>query len=269
MPREPKAGSFIIASMQVEPPTRRQTWTLIDHGMAVPKSFNVAFQLDRPRFYVRLSISTKTGKPVVTRAEVTPGWLEQDGSISGGEDGVTTTNLRQLLIDRLVRTAFEAVRKPVEMGDEETKLLYMRSGHSAEESDALARLTFRVPGITPPNEMEIYQGPRPGRGRQTPQDRIAAAAELYKRAVAAGSVAPVKDVGIALGYSTSQASRYLKTAREKGLLPDAEGPGSSPERPHEPRSLEDLTPEDLALALNLYLTHIREVESAEQPGDEA
>lgn len=258
MPREPKAGSFVIASMQVEPPTQRQTWALIDHGMVVPTSFRVRFQLERPKFYVAMLITARTGKPVVERLEVTPGWLEQDGTISGVQDGITTTNLRQLLIDRLVRTAFEAVRRPAEMADEKDRLRLLSFGASEEQADALGRASFRVPGITHPNNLEYYQGPRPGRGRQTPQDRIAAAAGLYKRAVAAGSVAPVKDVGIALGYSTSQASRYLKAAREQGLLADVEHPEKSPETSRDPSGLEKLTPEQLAFALNLYMTYVHE-----------
>lgn len=221
MPREPKAGSFIIASMQVEPPSRHQTWTLINHSTAVPTSFTAAFQLKRPQFHVRITVNTKTGRPTVTQLEVTPGRLLEDGRISGGQDGVTTTNLRQLLIDRLVRTAFEAVRRPAEMAGEENRLLLLNSGFPPDQADTLNRMTFRVPGATPPGRMQIHQGPHEHRGRETPQDRITKAAELFRQATAAGSAAPVKDVGIALGYSTSQASRYLKAAREQGILDSA------------------------------------------------
>ena len=219
MPREPKAGSFVIADMQVDPVDER-LYRAIDHSTAAPPVFSVAFQLEQPKFFVRLTVATTTGKPIVTQLDVTPGWREKDGSVTGGAEGVTTTNLRQLLIDRLVRTALDAVRRPVEWVDEEGVRRLIMSGFSREEAIALNRASYRVPGATPPGVLRIDGGPArlTGRGGQTPLDRIQKAAELYRLAVERGSAAPVKEVGIALGYSTSQASRYLKTARERGLL---------------------------------------------------
>lgn len=220
MPREPKAGSFVIASMQVDPPSRIGGWRAYDDATAVPQAFGVAFQLDQPRFFVRLTIETASDRPVVKHIEVTPGWLENDGSVTGGEEGVTSTNLRQLLIDRLVRTALDAVRRPIEWAGDDNLLNLIRSGFEPGAAEALNRSTYTVPGVTPPGIKRIDgdRHPLTQRGRQTPNDRIAKAADLYQAVVKAGSRAPVKDVGLALGYSTSQASRYLKTARERGLL---------------------------------------------------
>lgn len=207
---------------------------LVDPDHAVPRHVRVHFQLDQPKFFVRLFIQSKNGRHTVQSLEVRPGWLKEDGSFSDADAGITTTNLRQLLIDRLVRTAMDAVRQPVARlsGEERefqrltalrTAAIYPNFGITDDNVDQYVDTLFRVPGETSPAALEIGGVPTSelrGRGRETPNDRIVKAAELYQQLVAAGSAAPIKEVGIALGYSASQASRYLKAARERGLLRD-------------------------------------------------
>lgn len=229
MPREPKAGSFVIASMDIELPKKVRS-TLLDRTTAVPRHFTASFQLEQPRAFVRLAIDTESGRPVVTQLTVSPGWRAEGGAMTDVGEGVTTTNLRRLLVDRLVRAAFEAVKEPVKVGDVENLLMLLRSGLTLEQAEVMNGTMFRVPGRTHPSVMEIYTGPAGHLGaykRETADDRIAVAARLYQNAVAAGSSAPVRDVGTALGYSTSQASRYLKAARERGLLDDPSGSEAS------------------------------------------
>jgi hypothetical protein len=50
-------------------------------------------------------------------------------------------------------------------------------------------------------------------------DRTACAAAFYAEAQASGNQAPTVTVAAALGCSRAQASRYIRAARESGLLP--------------------------------------------------
>lgn len=225
MPREPKAGKFVIHSAQVDPPAPDAHWTLIDRHTAVPRWFRVTFQLEEPTFLVYLNVGMEGTKPIARRIEIVRGWLNEDGTISRGDGGVTTTNLRQILVDRLVRRAVELVRRPAEPAPEGAEVFSL-IGIPPEEIAAMAPAFFRVPGVTPPGGHQVaFDAAFERRERDTTADRIMRAVEFYKRAIASGSNAPVKDVGIALGYSTSQASRYLKAARERGLLRDVEPAG--------------------------------------------
>jgi hypothetical protein len=73
----------------------------------------------------------------------------------------------------------------------------------------------------------VSGGPiEPGRGKNTPVDRIAQAAEIYRDAVANGSRSPAEVVTSKMGYSSATTSRDLKEARKRGLLPPVGAKGA-------------------------------------------
>lgn len=63
--------------------------------------------------------------------------------------------------------------------------------------------------------------PRYGTGHG--DDRIALAAKIYSDAEAAGSYKPAQDVADAMGYSRVSAARFIRSAREQGLIPPRHG----------------------------------------------
>jgi hypothetical protein len=100
-------------------------------------------------------------------------------------------------------------------------------------NEYIAGNAFRIPGVTPPGQYQV--SPAPARTeRATTKANIGRAAEYYRQAVANGSSAPQKDVALAMHMSTSQVSRYLKSARDQGLL----------DEPLKP--LSEMPPEDYA-----------------------
>lgn len=220
MSRGPNPEKFSIESVELDLSEADRGWTLVDRETAVPTWFKATIQLERPLFLVTINISMELGRPVVRKLEVTPGRRNSEGTFSAPRgEGITTTNLRQLLIDRLVRAAVEKAKRPATSAHREVSSALRGSGVPAAAADELARAAFNVGGDDLTTTVaRIALTPLAGRGRETPKDRIVKAATIYRNAVAAGSKSPVKDVGIALNYSTSQASRYLAAARADGLL---------------------------------------------------
>lgn len=234
MPREPKAGSFVIARVAPPEPTPpHMAWMMIDQVYAVPMRFSVTFELSEPAFIVTIDVAMEGTRASVARLEAIRGRRNERNFMVDTDDGVTTTNLRQVLVDRLVRRAVEAVRQPVEFLPEETRAALIRGGAMPHAVERGVSTMFRVPGVTPPGQYQF--SPRPGGGaRESTKVRIAEAADFYKQAVANGSKSPQKDAALAMGISTSQASRYLKSARDAGLLDE-------PKKPLSEMSAEDYT----------------------------
>lgn len=96
---------------------------------------------------------------------------------------VTTSSLRRILVDQIVKAALtEATVDMPPGGDVDGE-----------------RVTERV--------------------QSSVKARAADAAKIYADAVAQGSKAPTEAVAAALGVSRPQASRYVRAARDAGLLP--------------------------------------------------
>jgi hypothetical protein len=218
MPREPKAGTFNVRTTRVDPPTSYTWWVMVDQATAVPTRFSAWFELSEPLFVVSMDLVMEGIRPVVRRIEAVRGSVNERQILIPAEDGITTTNLRQILVDRLVRLAVEEVRQPIEQLPEESRAALIRGGAAPEFADRLTSNAFRVPGVTPPGQYQFSPPPAAHTERKSTRDRVAEAAQHYRQAVANGSHAPGKDVAIAMGFSTSQVSRYLKSARERGLL---------------------------------------------------
>ena len=92
---------------------------------------------------------------------------------------ITTSVLRQVLVDQLLR-------------------------------EAMAKATVRSPNSTPVEE---------ARARGHGEEDARRAAEIYSEAVATGSKAPAVAVANVMNRSRAQAARYIRKARELGLLP--------------------------------------------------
>lgn len=218
MPREPKAGTFVVEHAEVDPPTSYMTWMMVDQDTAVPMRFSARFLLSQPLFVVSMDLAMEGIRPAVRRIEAVRGRVNERGLIVDTEGGITTTNLRQILVDRLVRLAVEKVRQPIERLPEESRAALIRGGAAPDFAARFTSNAFRIPGVTPPGQYQFSPPPAAHSERQSTRDRVVEAAQHYRQAIANGSRAPGKDVAIAMGMSTSQVSRYLKSARDAGLL---------------------------------------------------
>jgi hypothetical protein len=157
---------------------------------AVPKTFIASIRLERPKLDVEISVWVVQpgNRPVVRELSVK----------ANTATPVTTTTLRRVLVDPLLRAAVQAATVPVTL-----------------RPDAHP-LAFQVPG----QEGTAYVGPPPprtDRGRRDTADANAeTAARIYKEAVMLGSRTPAKDVVAAMApVSRAQVARYLRRAREE------------------------------------------------------
>lgn len=173
-------------------PMDQAGWLLFSPDTAVPSQIVARFVLGIPACNVELKIVVDNGgQAMVKHMSV---WVDASGPAT-----VTSSIARQILVDRLMRAALEKVSQP------------------AERVPGLLPSAFHVAG-TPENDVWLSEVPRRGRGRETSQEKIRRAAEVYRAAVASGSRAPIKVVAHELGYSQSQAGRFVSQAREAGLL---------------------------------------------------
>jgi hypothetical protein len=147
---------------------------------------------------------------VEMRIVVTPGGRAsvKDFSVAARDQAaaVTTSTLRRLPVDYLLRTALVLVAR------------------ATKDRSDIQRDAFQIDG-DPEHVAWVSPAPPPsGRGREVPGERIARAAEAYQQALARGSKSPAEDVAAVMGYSRATAARDLRAAREQGLLDKPGGP---------------------------------------------
>jgi hypothetical protein len=183
----------------------RSGWARTGETTAVPTIVQAEIHLiDPPVVVFLVVVTTGDGRPRVREFHVTP---------SRSQDSVTTTMLRKLPIDQLVRATME------------------RSTLAIEPRPDIHDGAFQVPGDP---DHQAWVGPLPaavGRGRAVPSDRVRKAAEVYRQAIADGSKAPTEAVAKTMGYSRPTAARDVRAARERGLLPATSGMVDDPEGP--------------------------------------
>ncbi|SDC73466.1 hypothetical protein SAMN05216174_10444 [Actinokineospora iranica] len=98
---------------------------------------------------------------------------------------ITTSVLRQVLVDQLLRAAVKEAEVPV---------------------DSLSAGTV------------LGTQPVPATGKADEDASIAA--RIYREAVASGNPAPAMAVASSMGRSRAQVARYIRKARQMGLLPE-------------------------------------------------
>ncbi|ONI88132.1 hypothetical protein ALI22I_20560 [Saccharothrix sp. ALI-22-I] len=179
MPRLPK--NFTITGVFIESATG---CSLVPTGRnsAVPADFRAHVQVTDPAVAVSVGI----------HVDVETGPRVYELSVRSARSGpVTTTVLRQVLVDQVLRAAMAEAAVDVGPG-------------------VLAALV----------EPTVDPRLRPGLRREDLPDLDAAtAAEIYSAAVAAGSPRPGIVVASRMNRSRSQVARYIRRARELGLLP--------------------------------------------------
>jgi len=169
---------------------QRAGWIRSGWDRAIPSRFHVATTVDG--LDVRL---------LAVVGERGPGAIEVHIDQPRGALGppITLSMLRKVTVDQIVRDALEQLARPAASAEPETGI----PG------------TFRVKDIE-----GIHGGrvaPAAGRGRDTPADRLARVAEIYRAALSTGR-APVKAVAEELPSSRSTAGRLVGLARKAGLL---------------------------------------------------
>lgn len=180
MPQRPK--DFRIDSVTVRPdPGAHPVPT--GPGMAAPSVFVADVHLAVPDLYVKVGIKVAGGGlPVVHAITVR----------ATASTPLTSTSLRKVLLDPIVRAALAEASQLVE-----------------DRSD-VAPGAFHVPGEP---EYQLWAVTPAGAA-----DRVHQIARLYREAVTAGSKSPGQDAADAVHISRGQAARYIRKARELGLL---------------------------------------------------
>jgi hypothetical protein len=180
MPQRPK--NFRIARVEVTEagPARVRTGP----DAAAPARFTAAVQLAVPDLRVDVDILvTPGGLPTVQRLTV---WASPTTAL-------TSSSLRQVLLDPVVRAAVAAA-----------------SGPTTERPDLMPG-AFQVKGD--PEGQAWVSAPAGA------DDRVRQVARLYNEALSAGSKAPALDVSETVHISRSQVARYIRKARDLGLIP--------------------------------------------------
>jgi hypothetical protein len=166
---------------------------------AVPTHFEAHFQLSKPEASVTIEIFVGGDlRPVVIELMIR----------SKARTPITTSVLRQVLVDQLLRKALDEATVPSTVREE--------------------WLTSLPRHLQPPAPHDVSPSlpSRPANKRTRGQSDADAetAARIYSEAVAAGSRSPAVSVAVAMDRSRAQAARYIRRARALGLLPPLESP---------------------------------------------
>jgi hypothetical protein len=185
VPRLPK--NFRIESVTIETMEPRG-YLPTGPDTAVPTLFQARFLLGEPQSMVTLGVMVGAEGPVIVNLNIK----------ASATLPVTPTSLRQMQLDLLLREAMSAAAVPASVRDE--------------------WLASLPPGVVP--ERNEFPAPSVGQRVQSQADHDAhMAAKIYSEAVAAGSKAPAVAVSEAMSRSRAQVARYIRRARELGLLP--------------------------------------------------
>jgi hypothetical protein len=188
-------GAVEFPDKPVAWPGERSRPVLIRHGVAAPSTVHAAVKLAEFGFAVTLQIRVDVGGTIRV-AEM--GIHARETPTYGA---ITSRSLRSIRLDQIARDAVRQLEYRVSMREDVAPGAFQQA---TDEPN-----TYWVPG----------SGQVPGR-RRTPREQAEEAARIYAEAVASGSRAPTNAVADALGYSRSQASRMIRTARDLGLLAD-------------------------------------------------
>lgn len=160
-------------------------------GRAAPSQIDAMARMEDLGLTLSFSVRVDPGGS----ARVTHLSIDPVGLASGA---ITSTALHAIRLGELAREAVRQVEQDADMIEDET-------GTSG---------AFRLPGAA---AGEAWVSPVPGR-RRTPKERAAEAARIYNAALTKGSDAPTVAVASEMRVSRSQASRYVRAARDGGLI---------------------------------------------------
>jgi hypothetical protein len=178
MPRQPKDFQIAWSSIEKLVPSG---YLRIGPDAVVPSRFKAVITMAVPQMLVTMEIA-------VVAPEMRPRVIEISLRANTATP-ITTTVLRQVLIDQLVREAMSKAIVPASEAPDVDPRAFGTAATAQERAQASA-------------EQDARQ-----------------AARIYSEAVASGSAAPAVAVANAMNRSRSQAARYIRKARELGLLP--------------------------------------------------
>lgn len=187
MPRLPK--NFQIDFVEIEQLEPRG-YLPAGQDSAVPVHFQANFQLGAPPASVKIRVVVGAEGPAIQQLTIG----------TNVRTPITTSVLRQVLVDHLLREAMNAALVP---------------GSVREEW-----LDTFPPGVLPERRKVVAPAPpKEERLRNLADQDAQTAAQIYSEAAAAGSKAPAVAVAQAMNRSRAQVARYIRRARELGLLP--------------------------------------------------
>jgi hypothetical protein len=190
VPRAPK--NFRIDMLHVEemPPSG---YVRSGPDTAVLTHFQAGFALGIPQVSGKIEVILIDGlRPSVIELSIR----------SRAQDPVNSTMLRQILVDQILQAAMEKAAIP--LAEYEEWLKKSRNGRTLEPWPREA------PGGGTPTSREL--------ARRRADEDARKAAQVYAEAVASGSRAPAVAVSETMNRSRAQVARYIRRAREMGLL---------------------------------------------------
>jgi hypothetical protein len=160
---------------------------------AVPSHFVASFSLGEPEVSGRIEVAVIDDvRPVVIEVAIR----------SRARDPITTSMLRQVLVDQLLQAAVQKATVPLSEYEDWLK--------SLPEARTPAPWPREAPAAEPLTAQE--------RVRSRADEDARTAAQLYTEALASGSRAPAMAVVEKMNRSRAQVARYIRRARELGLL---------------------------------------------------
>lgn len=163
---------------------------------AAPAAFTAYIQLKRPALELQMRVR-------VDQAGTRPRLIDLHISCDP-RAAITTSMLRQVLIDQLLRAALNKASVAVEAAPD-------MHPYAFRVADGPSDTAWVSPPLRPQ-----------GRGRRTSDELARESARIYSDAVTRGSRAPAVAVANAMGRSRAQVARYIRRARELKLLPPLE-----------------------------------------------
>jgi hypothetical protein len=189
---------FLIDSVSVDP-IEPKGYLSTGPTTAVPSRFEAHFVLGTPELSVTIEVFVGADLgPVVLDIAIR----------AKAHTPITTSTLRQVLIEQLLQRAVDEATVPAAFREEWLASLPVAAQAMTQRSDSTQEATLT--------------GDERAR-RQFNKD-AQTAAELWKAAVAAGSRRPGMAVAEQMNRSRTQVSRYIRRARALNLLPSIEPP---------------------------------------------
>lgn len=172
MARQPK--NFRIGAVSNVDPLKPVTYLQSGPDTAVPMRFRATIQVMEPELGVTIEVFVGPDlQPCIYQLSI----------LTNTQRPVTTSRLRQVLVDQLLRAAMREAEVQVDTLPEGTLV-----------------------------------GPAPVLATGKAEENASIAARIYRLAVTSGNPAPAQEVASAMGKSRAQVARYLRKAREVGYL---------------------------------------------------